>query len=89
MASSWAKRAQAVRVAVLRVDRETRKISLGLKQLQASPWDDIEHKYPVTTILNGKVTRLMDFGAFVELELSFSRIRTVASNPSKTGIRQS
>jgi small subunit ribosomal protein S1 len=59
---------QSVKVAVLRVDREKRKLSLGLKQLQASPWDDIDTRFPHSTIAKGKVTRLMDFGAFVELE---------------------
>jgi small subunit ribosomal protein S1 len=59
---------QTVKVVVLRVDKEQRKLSLGLKQLQASPWDDIENKYPLMSVINGKVTRLMDFGAFVELE---------------------
>jgi small subunit ribosomal protein S1 len=59
---------QTVKVVVLRVDREKHKLSLGLKQLQASPWDDIELRYPPTTVLTGKVTRVMDFGAFVELE---------------------
>jgi small subunit ribosomal protein S1 len=59
---------QAVKVVVLKVDREKRKLSLGLKQLQASPWDDLANRYPPTTVLTGKVTRIMDFGAFVELE---------------------
>jgi small subunit ribosomal protein S1 len=59
---------QTVKVVVLKVDREHRKLSLGLKQLQASPWDTIEEKYPVGTVAKGKVTKLMEFGAFVELE---------------------
>jgi ribosomal protein S1 len=59
---------QEIKVVVLKVDREKRKLSLGLKQLQASPWDDVELRYPPTTVVNGKVTRVMDFGAFVELE---------------------
>jgi len=59
---------QALKVVVLRVDREKRKISLGLKQLLASPWDNIEEKYPGGKIVAGKVTRLAEFGAFVELE---------------------
>jgi small subunit ribosomal protein S1 len=59
---------QRVKVAVLKVDREKRKISLGLKQLQASPWDDVDLRFPHSTVVTGKVTRLMDFGAFVELE---------------------
>jgi len=59
---------QKVRVAVLKVDLEKRKISLGLKQLESSPWDTIGEKYHSTQIIEGTVTRVMDFGAFVELE---------------------
>jgi small subunit ribosomal protein S1 len=59
---------QKVKVAVLKVDREHRKIGLGLKQLQASPWDDVEERFPHSHVFSGKVTRLMEFGAFVELE---------------------
>jgi ribosomal protein S1 len=59
---------QAVKVLVLRIDREKRKIGLGLKQLQASPWDNIEERFPYGAKIPGKVTKLMDFGAFVELE---------------------
>ncbi len=59
---------QSVKVKVLRIDREKMKLSLGLKQLEPSPWDDIEQKYPIGTVLNGKVTRTAEFGAFVELE---------------------
>jgi small subunit ribosomal protein S1 len=59
---------QKVKVLVLKIDPERRKVSLGLKQLQPSPWDTIELNYPEGTTTKGKVTRLMDFGAFVELE---------------------
>jgi small subunit ribosomal protein S1 len=59
---------QTVKVVVLKIDREARKLSLGLKQLTASPWDNAAEKYPGGTVVTGKVTRLMDFGAFVELE---------------------
>jgi ribosomal protein S1 len=59
---------QTVKVVVLKIDRERRKVSLGLKQLTASPWDDISNKYHVGDLVTGKVSRLMDFGAFVELE---------------------
>jgi small subunit ribosomal protein S1 len=59
---------QHIKVVVLRVDKEKRKIGLGLRQLVASPWDSIEEKYPDGEVVAGKVTRLMDFGAFVELE---------------------
>ncbi len=59
---------QKVKVVVLKLDREHRKVGLGLKQLTASPWDDITEKYHTGQVTTGKVTRLMDFGAFVELE---------------------
>jgi len=59
---------QSLKVIVLKIDHENRKLSLGLKQLEASPWDNIEAKYPIGTIVTGTVTRLMDFGAFAELE---------------------
>jgi small subunit ribosomal protein S1 len=59
---------QKVKVVVLKIDPEKRKVSLGMKQLLSSPWDDVPDKYPSGTVVTGKVTRLMDFGAFVELE---------------------
>ncbi len=59
---------QSIKVVVLKIDREHRKISLGLKQLTASPWDNVSEKYHVGEVVSGKVSRLMDFGAFVELE---------------------
>jgi len=55
-------------VKVLRIDREKMKLSLGMKQLEPSPWDDIATKYPVGSVVTGKVTRTAQFGAFVELE---------------------
>ena len=59
---------EKVQVKVLKIDQEKRKVGLGLKQLLPSPWDDIESKYSRGLIVKGKVTRLADFGAFVELE---------------------
>jgi len=59
---------QTLKVVVLKIDRERRKVSLGLKQLTSSPWDNIESRYPINSVVKGKVTRLADFGAFVELE---------------------
>jgi small subunit ribosomal protein S1 len=67
-ASSVLQVGQKVKVVVLKLDLETRKIGLGMRQLQASPWDTAAQNYPPGTIVNGKVTRLMEFGAFVELE---------------------
>ena len=66
--SSMLRVGQQVDVKILKIDRVTSKISLGLKQLTASPWDDVEDRYGRGQTVKGKVTRLMDFGAFVELE---------------------
>jgi len=66
--SSLVQPGQTVKVVVLKLDREHRKISLGLKQLTASPWDNIGERYHIGDLVTGKVSRLMDFGAFVELE---------------------
>ncbi len=59
---------QQLEVKVLKVDPETRKISLGLKQLQAHPWDAVAGKFALGDRVRGVVTRTADFGAFVELE---------------------
>lgn len=57
-----------VEVKVLRIDRAAQRVGLGLKQLAPSPWDDIEDRLERGATLKGKVTRLADFGAFVEIE---------------------
>lgn len=59
---------EKVRVQVLRLDHERDRISLGLRQVLANPWDDVEARYPVDSIHEGRVVRLANFGAFVELE---------------------
>lgn len=59
---------QKVKVVVLKLDRETRKVGLGLRQLTQSPWDNLQERYPHNSIVKGKVTRTAEFGAFVELE---------------------
>jgi small subunit ribosomal protein S1 len=59
---------QELQVKVLKIDPESRRISLGLKQLQPEPWDQVGGKYMAGERVTGTVTRLMDFGAFVELE---------------------
>jgi len=56
-----------VRLVVLKVDRDARRISLGLKQTRGDPWADVETKFPAQAIVSGRVTRLAPFGAFVEL----------------------
>ncbi|BCA55564.1 30S ribosomal subunit protein S1 [Nitrospira sp. KM1] len=57
-----------VEVSVLKYDRETGRISLGLKQKSADPWTNVAGKYPIGTRVRGKVVSLTDYGAFVELE---------------------
>lgn len=59
---------QKLQVKILKIDAETRKISLGMKQLQAEPWEAVPGKYKAGDRVTGRVVRLMDFGAFVELE---------------------
>ncbi len=57
-----------VKVQIIRINPETQRISLGIKQLQADPWEGIEAKYPVGARFTGTVTNIADYGAFVELE---------------------
>src|SRR5579872_3837201 len=59
---------QTVKVQVIRFNSETQRISLGMKQLEADPWEGIEAKYPAGQRLRGRVTNITDYGAFVELE---------------------
>ncbi len=59
---------QSVKVQVIRVNQETHRISLGMKQLQSDPWEGIEAKYPIDARFTGRVTNITDYGAFVELE---------------------
>ena len=59
---------QTVKVQVIRFNPETQRISLGMKQLEADPWEGVEAKYPVGTRFKGRVTNITDYGAFVELE---------------------
>ncbi len=59
---------QSVKVQVIRFNPETQRISLGMKQLEADPWDGVQAKYPVGTRFKGRVTNITDYGAFVELE---------------------
>jgi small subunit ribosomal protein S1 len=59
---------QQLELKVLKIDAATRRISLGLKQLQAEPWETATERYTLGQRIRGVVTRLMDFGAFIELE---------------------
>lgn len=57
-----------VRVQIIRINRDTQRISLGMKQLESDPWDGASVKYPVGAKLSGRVTNITEYGAFVELE---------------------
>ncbi len=57
-----------INVKVLSFDREKERVSLGIKQMTENPWESINEKYPVESIVEGKVVSLMDYGAFIELE---------------------
>ncbi len=59
---------QEVKVQVIKYDESTKRISLGMKQLQQNPWESIAQRYPVGAVVKGKVTNITTYGAFVEIE---------------------
>ncbi|MDD7970553.1 30S ribosomal protein S1 [Roseinatronobacter alkalisoli] len=59
---------ETIKVQVIKINKETHRISLGIKQLQADPWDSVGQKYPLGSVHQGRVTNITDYGAFVELE---------------------
>lgn len=59
---------ETVKVQVIKINKETQRISLGMKQLLADPWDTVEDKFPIGSRHLGRVTNITDYGAFVELE---------------------
>jgi small subunit ribosomal protein S1 len=59
---------QTVKVQIIRINQETHRISLGMKQLESDPWEGIGAKYPLGKKISGTVTNITDYGAFVELE---------------------
>jgi small subunit ribosomal protein S1 len=66
--SELLKKGQPIETQILNVDRDNKRISLGLKQIQPDPWDSVAQRYPMGSRVTGRVVRLTDFGAFVELE---------------------
>ena len=62
------RKGQELETQILNLDRDNKRISLGLKQIQPDPWTTVAHRYPMGSRVTGKVVRLTDFGAFVELE---------------------
>ncbi len=59
---------ETVKVQVVKINKDTHRISLGMKQLQSDPWDDVEARFPLESVHTGRVTNITDYGAFVELE---------------------
>ncbi|KKB07882.1 30S ribosomal protein S1 [Devosia chinhatensis] len=59
---------ETIKVQIVRINHESHRISLGMKQLQADPWEGIGAKYPIEAKFTGRVTNITDYGAFVELE---------------------
>lgn len=62
------KKGQEVQAIVLNIDRESQRFSLGMKQIQKNPWEDVHHRFKVGQMVKGKVTNITKFGAFIELE---------------------
>jgi small subunit ribosomal protein S1 len=58
----------SVRVQIIKINPDTQRISLGMKQLLSDPWDGVDTKYPVNSKFSGRITNITDYGAFVELE---------------------
>jgi small subunit ribosomal protein S1 len=82
------KKGDEVEAMVLHIDVEKERFSLGIKQLQRDPWEDIEYKYPIGCVVEGTVTKILDFGAILELdedveglvhisELSYDKVESV------------
>jgi small subunit ribosomal protein S1 len=82
--SKIVKQGDEVEVAVLGVDPKERRISLGIKQAQPDPWQQLAEKYPVGTVVTGKIRNLTEFGAFLEIEEGFDGLIHV-SDISWTG----
>ena len=59
---------ETIKVQVIKINKDTHRISLGMKQLQADPWDDVDARFPLGSVHQGRVTNITDYGAFVELE---------------------
>src|SRR5690606_17571663 len=72
---------QKLEVQILDVDKEKERVSLGLKQLQENPWEAIEAKFPIGMEVSGRVTKLVPYGAFVELEYGIEGLTHVSELP--------
>jgi len=84
------KTGQTLTVKMLAIDPEKKRISLGLKQVEGDPWDKIEEKYKTGQVLTAKVSRLVEFGAFVELEKNVEGLihKTEISSPPPKNLEE-
>ena len=62
------KKGEEIEAVVLNIDQENQRFTLGIKQLERDPWEDIEGRFPVGSVATGKVTKITEFGAFIEIE---------------------
>jgi small subunit ribosomal protein S1 len=79
---------QDVRVMVLELKEGGKKIGLGMKQLEEDPWDTLTHRYQIDQVVPGKVVRLMDFGAFVEIEDGVEGLLHISQIGAKTRLNK-
>jgi len=82
------KKGQKLDVMILSVDSETRKIGLGYKQLTQDPWSDIISRYPSGTIVEGKITKVANFGLFVELEKDLDGLVHLSELPTRLPVEE-
>ncbi len=78
------KKGQDLETQILNIDRENKRISLGLKQIQPDPWSTVALRYPMGSRVTGKVVRLTDFGAFVELEPGVDGLLHISQMANRT-----
>jgi small subunit ribosomal protein S1 len=78
------KKGQEIETQILNIDRENKRISLGLKQVQPDPWTTVAQRYPMGSRVTGKVVRLTDFGAFVELEPGVDGLLHISQMANRT-----
>jgi len=81
------KKGQVVKYVILDVNRETQRISCGLKQLTENPFETIKKKYPVGVIITGKIKSIVSFGIFVELEPGYEGLVHVSQIPDGKNIK--
>ncbi|HEX9818243.1 MAG TPA: 30S ribosomal protein S1 [Methylomirabilota bacterium] len=78
------KKGQEIETQILNIDRDNKRISLGLKQAQPDPWTTVSQRYPMGSRVTGKVVRLTDFGAFVELEPGVDGLLHISQMANRT-----